>query len=764
MKLRGVSVPPAPTFRRRWLGKIASWLARPLGLLRARSLEVRLVVFVSLGLMLFSSIAGLCTYAYEYWRQLKWAEVLQQQLVRTVQAQAEVAAYAFNEQIAQGVLEGLLANPIILAARIEAKEGFFYERGRGAGTAFAAGTVYPLYSPVNPSERVGDLVVVKNDVYIDDEAGRLAGLHALTLLLQVLMGAVLMIFVLRVVMTKPVTILVRNMLAVKPGGKERLHTPDMHANDEIGLLSSSVNSLLDAAEAAVREERSLHALLDATGRIARVGGWTWEVRTQRFMCSDEIYRICRIDPTQPFTLEIALSYFAPESRPLLQAAIVAALEHGDPFDLELQVVVQQLRIWVRALGESEQHLGKVVRLYGAFQDIHERKLAEMELRMAKQAAESASITKTRFLAAVGHDLRQPIQAISLFSHALSATHLNAEQLKISRFISMSVRSLNEQVNVLFDISRLDAGMVKPNLAWVQAEDLFERIEAEFAPLALSKHLRFKLFFPFHGLALRTDMDLLLGVLRNVIGNAIKYTKRGGVLVGIRRRATCNAIQVWDTGIGISAKHIVDIFDEYFQVGNPERDREKGLGLGLAIVQRLSKILGCSINCRSRLGRGSVFEIALPLSGALGGFEAESGMPSLFAATDCDEDSQLSGKRIFAIESDARTLEIVHSSLEALGGVVVSFATAEEALACAEIGVADLYLVNFALPGTVNGVELLTIVQQRAALPIKAIVMTDDAGPERFDRLRLSPWPVLIKPFDLSGLLELLVDIELIDSS
>lgn len=239
--------------------------------------------------------------------------------------------------------------------------------------------------------------------------------------------------------------------------------------------------------------------------------------------------------------------------------------------------------------------------------------ANRELQVAKDAAEAATEAKSRFLAAASHDLRQPIQAINLFKDALNQTTLNEEQQRISNFLSMAAHSLLGLLNDLLDVMKFDAGAIQPAREKVHADDLFGRIDADFSPLAMAKSLRFKLHFPFGGMVLCTDGKLLQSLLRNLIGNAIKYTEQGGVLVAIRRRGKRAVVQVWDTGIGIAPEHRATIFEEYFQVANPERDKDKGLGLGLAIVKRLARLLDTEIVCRSRLGRGSVFEFELPLA-------------------------------------------------------------------------------------------------------------------------------------------------------
>jgi signal transduction histidine kinase len=239
--------------------------------------------------------------------------------------------------------------------------------------------------------------------------------------------------------------------------------------------------------------------------------------------------------------------------------------------------------------------------------------ANRDLQLAKEAAEAATFAKSRFLAAASHDLRQPIRAINLFKEALDRTGLSTEQQRISQLLSRSILGLGDLLDALLDVSKLDTGVVTPQPGILDAHQLFSGIDAEFSILAAAKSLRFKFYFPPGTTNLFADRVLLEGLLRNLIGNAIKYTEHGGILVAIRRRGDHALMQVWDSGIGIAPEHLTTIFDEYFQVANPERDKTKGLGLGLAIASRLAKLLNTEIVCHSRLGKGSVFEFRLPLA-------------------------------------------------------------------------------------------------------------------------------------------------------
>ncbi|HEX9196142.1 MAG TPA: PAS domain S-box protein [Azonexus sp.] len=328
-------------------------------------------------------------------------------------------------------------------------------------------------------------------------------------------------------------------------------------------------------------------LLDVNAEACRLAKYTRE----------EMLRLRNVD----IVAQEEAPRIAPELARCDAGAIVEQrwlLRCSDGSTVPLDLVVQRLP------GDSYLAIGR---------DLTEREKVLRQLARARDEAEKANRAKSRFLAAASHDLRQPILAINLFQEALSKTALNQEQQQIADYLSQSAQSLSEILSELLEISRFDTGTVQPCPGPVNAETLFLNIDEEFSPLARVRGLRFKFFFPKKGLALLTDQKMLFNLLRNLIDNAFKYTGTGGVLVAIRSRGDHALIQVWDTGIGIAPEHIEAIFDEYFQVGNPQRDRAKGLGLGLSIVKRLAKTLGCEVNCRSHPGKGSVFEFRVPLA-------------------------------------------------------------------------------------------------------------------------------------------------------
>ncbi len=218
-----------------------------------RRLELRLAVVVGFCLLAFSVLAGMYIYSRAYQYQLELADTLQQQLVQTMQAQADIAAFTGNAEIADGVLNGLLSNPTIQGVRIESSDGFRAERSSGKPFDFRAGKTYPLFSPVDRIEPVGSLVVVRNEEEVGAAATEAARFQVMVMLLQVLITTLIIVLVVRLLVIKPITRLALDMQIIRPGGGQRVAVDERNAKDQIGWLSHSANALLDAAETALKE-------------------------------------------------------------------------------------------------------------------------------------------------------------------------------------------------------------------------------------------------------------------------------------------------------------------------------------------------------------------------------------------------------------------------------------------------------------------------------------------------------------------------------
>ena len=248
-------------------------------------------------------------------------------------------------------------------------------------------------------------------------------------------------------------------------------------------------------------------------------------------------------------------------------------------------------------------------------DITERKQAEMALAVAKAEAERANLAKSKFLAAASHDLRQPVQSLTLLLSALERQV--ADRPKAAKLVDManaSMASLSGMLTGILDISRLDAGVITPSYASVDLGDLVDRLALEYAPRAAADGLALRRApRAARALRARTDGGLMERILRNLIENALRYTAKGGVLVGVRKRGELFVrVDVIDTGMGIAADHQTEIFEEFRQLNNPARDSSRGLGLGLAIVSRLARLIGAEVQLASRVGHGTRFSLLLPL--------------------------------------------------------------------------------------------------------------------------------------------------------
>lgn len=231
------------------------------------------------------------------------------------------------------------------------------------------------------------------------------------------------------------------------------------------------------------------------------------------------------------------------------------------------------------------------------------------LRQQTRTAREALIFKDRFLAGAAHDLKQPVNALSIYAEWLSKEPESSHELGPK--ILQAARAVNTLFDSMFDLVKLDAGQFRVNVQPVDLRQLFSDLEIQFGPLAAQKGLKLRVRPPAVTAMLRTDPAILQRVLGNLLGNAIRYTKRGGVLLAVRREPQALRFEVWDTGIGISADQQSRIFGEFYKVQSA--GTEEGFGLGLAIVQRLAGLLGHSVNLRSRHGHGSVFCVRAPLA-------------------------------------------------------------------------------------------------------------------------------------------------------
>ncbi len=374
-----------------------------------------------------------------------------------------------------------------------------------------------------------------------------------------------------------------------------------------------------------------------------------------------------------------------------------------------------------------------------------------ELTVQKEAAESANRAKSQFLAAASHDLRQPLHALGLFVATLRSlaqrTELKpADVALIADRLQTTLKSLGQLLNALLDVSRLDAGTIKVEKQPVGLQEMLAGLVNEFSGTAQSKGLA--LAAVPTSLWADTDPVVLQRILSNLVSNALRYTGRGRVLIGCRRRAGEVVVQVWDTGIGIAQDQLPRIFQEFYQVGNSARDREQGLGLGLAIVQRSADLLGARLEVRSTLGKGSMFSIALPHAAA-------ATQPALQKTS---SDSGHARLVILVIDDDREVLDAAQQLLTAWGHAVMVALTLEQALTAAgQAPRIDLILVDYRLADDMTGADMVRAVNARLGRTVPAVIITGDTSPDRIREASASGFKLLHKPLEPRELQRLLAD-------
>jgi signal transduction histidine kinase/CheY-like chemotaxis protein len=390
----------------------------------------------------------------------------------------------------------------------------------------------------------------------------------------------------------------------------------------------------------------------------------------------------------------------------------------------------------RALGEGVNRMAEQIR--NAQQDL-ERRIADATnaLREKKDEAELATRAKSRFLASASHDLRQPIHALGMFVARLRQLPHDAETAHLIGNVEKSVQAMQGLLTALLDISRLDAGSLTPELCPYPLAELFRRLAVDLSPRADEQGLNLRL--RPSPLWVMSDPELLYRILLNLAANAIEYTEHGGVLVGCRRRGSRVRIEVWDTGIGIPEQSRQEIFMEFVQLDNPARERNKGLGLGLAIVQRTATLLGHPLFMRSRPQRGTCFAIEVPVVAA----RSQLGRRKLIR-----EDlvsANLEGSVVLMIDDDPLSRDAMVLLLQSWG-CIVRVGDGEDDMEATRVSVApDLIVCDYRLPGDANGIALIARLRQFYDQQIPACLISGDTDAGLITAAAEAELPLLHKP-------------------
>jgi signal transduction histidine kinase len=370
-----------------------------------------------------------------------------------------------------------------------------------------------------------------------------------------------------------------------------------------------------------------------------------------------------------------------------------------------------------------------------------------QLRSQIDVAARANEEKTRFVASAAHDLRQPLHALGMFCATLEQRLQNTPDRPLVRNMMNAIESLEESFGAMLDISRLDAGIVQTAPQTFPIRDVFRRLYQQFGGDAEARDLALR--FRATRRVVRSDPLLLERILANLAQNALRYTRRGGVLVAARRHVGGVALEVWDTGLGIPADKLEMIFREFYQIDNPERDRSRGLGMGLAIVQRLCHLLQHPLEVRSREGRGSVFRIVVP--------EGDVNALAVSKEAETLPPRKTGTITVLLIDDERAIREATRELLRPMQVNVIVAATVGEAVASAENSEQqiDMILSDWRLRGQEDGLEAVRAVRAVSGEGTPAVLITGETSPELLKRAHEAGLVVLHKPLQPRQLIRLI---------
>ena len=372
-----------------------------------------------------------------------------------------------------------------------------------------------------------------------------------------------------------------------------------------------------------------------------------------------------------------------------------------------------------------------------------------KLTEEKESAEKANVAKSKFLAAASHDLRQPLHALSLLSSALCDRIKYPEVKHIVDKIMLAVSALENLFNALLDISKLDSGVLKPNLSSFRLREIFRKIENDYRPEADRKGLDF-IVTDCENVVVYSDNILLERTIRNFVSNALRYTDHGTVRLFCEALSEHLLVTVEDSGIGIQSESLQTIFDEYVQIGNPERDREKGLGLGLAIVAKISQLLNHKIQVESEPGQGSRFMISIP-------YGREEDIPREQTTLARQSEQGFKGMVVLIIDDERSNLEALDALLRGWQCKVIMADSADTA--CASIKSMklepDCILSDYRLRENKTGIEAIHAVSELIGHEVPAVLITGDVAIKELHEEGADSYHLMHKPVQPARLRALL---------
>lgn len=515
------------------------------------------------------------------------------------------------------------------------------------------------------------------------------------------------------------------------------------------------------------------AILLRTSKIAKIGGWELDMQTMALTWSPETYRLYEIDPSVKPNVENAINFYAPKDRPIITKAIQRATEEGLAYDIDTQFTTAKgNNLWVRSIGEAAFKNGKCVRLFGTFQDITERKMAEEEIRninislenkvaertnrltlinseltQAKTEAERANLAKSEFLSRMSHELRTPLNSILGFAQLMKMGELNPSHKKDVNHILNSGKHLLNLINEVLDLSRIEAGELSLSIEQVELKGLLLETLDLVHPLALEKNIKVELTqTDALQLFVKADNQKLKQVLLNLINNAIKYNNENG-LVTIAVENIKNEkvkISITDTGKGIAKEELSKLFIPFNRIG-AEFSEIEGTGLGLAVSKKLTEAMNGTIGIESKVGKGSTFWVEFPIT--------ISHMENLMNVILDEIPSTLTNKSgtILYIEDNLSNQELVKQILELKQPDIklITSIYGNDTLKLALDYKPNLIFLDLNLPD-IHGSKVLQLLkknEQTKAIPV--IILSADAMDKQINTLlKLGAKAYLTKPLDV----------------
>ncbi len=548
------------------------------------------------------------------------------------------------------------------------------------------------------------------------------------------------------------TIVWTTIFAIGIFGDLHLSVAERVLGAQATILAISLGTLVLAA---LFSERRLHegAILEREARLQealRAGGvmaFDWDLSSDEVRFSQNATEILGFNSQAVLRGTEWLKHIHPEDQP----GVAACIDGARPDQSSHSVAFRCLRpdgreVWLEQIAIVQFDVaGKPARINGLTTDITDRKRFDEELSQAWKTAEMADRSKSSFLAAASHDLRQPLQTLKILQAALEPHHPSGEAHKLVASIGQSLDTMSSILSSLLDVNRLEFGNLRPSVSEFALNEVFEPLVGDFAATAQERGIGLRVVSS--ELIIRSDKRMLAEMIRNLLSNAFRYSDGGRVLLGCRRAGDNVRVEVWDSGVGITEDELPHIFDEYYQgSGGAERG---GFGLGLAIVKRLGKILDHRVEVRSISGRGTRFFVEVPRGRS--GVEVPETQPPI-RPYHC----AIQG-RVLVIEDEASVRSALGRLLKMRGVEATIVGTATQALKLIrEEGLrSDILLCDYNLRGSPDGIE--TIRHLRAALgwKVPAVVMTGDTRSQTVDSISAQGVSVLIKPFLAEELLEAL---------